>query len=123
MQAKMKLLGLTDQQINEIMELLMTEHNQSAEEEEITKAAIERQQRLKQEFDGVKNKAIDVGTTITSIGSAIMSLGTIINSVKGLISIWSNEDLAPGEKMLQTLLTLGTLLPALVTGYKALQTV
>jgi len=44
-----------------------------------------------------------------------MAISSALNALKNIGNIWNNEDLSTGEKLLQTLTSMGMLLPALNT--------
>lgn len=54
------------------------------------------------------------------LASAIGQVGSIMQSIKSLGRIWNDEDLEWGEKMTQTLMNLGTLIPMVTTLAKTL---
>ena len=78
-------------------------------------------------MDNVKNKQNETLThtmhfseALSNIGSIFMQVSMSINAIKNLGNIWSNEDLSTGEKMLQTMTALGTLIPTLTSLTKML---
>jgi hypothetical protein len=65
--------------------------------------------------------------TFTKTAGSIASLGAAIQQVQNLGSIWKNEDLSTGEKILQTItnlgMTIGMVIPALTNLNKVLKLV
>ena len=75
---------------------------------------------LKDGLDGLGQKMLDnqshtlsLSEGLSKIGSTAMQVSMAINGIKRLGSIWSDDNLSDGEKMLQTLTSLGTILPAI----------
>lgn len=68
----------------------------------------------------------DWATTIVNAANYTMRLGMMIQGIKNLGSIWSNDDLTTGEKIIQTLtsggMILQTLIPLITMITKAKQT-
>lgn len=56
----------------------------------------------------------DWASTIVSAGNYMMRLGMMIQGIKNLGSIWSNDDLTTGEKVIQTLTSGGMILQTLI---------
>ena len=54
------------------------------------------------------------------IAGSISSIGVAIQQVQNLGSIWKNQDLSTGEKLLQTITNLGFTIPNLVISYQRL---
>ena len=54
-------------------------------------------------------------TSLVAFGQKLSSIAMAISSVKSLIETWNDTDLTFGEKMLQTLTTLGMVIPVLTT--------
>ena len=52
---------------------------------------------------------------LTLIGSSAMQVSMAINGIKRIGSIWNNDDLSAGEKLLQTMTSLSMILPVLTT--------
>ena len=81
-------------------------------------------QRIK-ELEGDFSKTVDEGLRTSTIQSyaklagGITSVGMSIQQVQHLGSIWKNNDLSQGEKLLQTVTNLGMTLPMLGTGIKS----
>jgi hypothetical protein len=50
----------------------------------------------------------------------ITNLISSIQTLKGLGSIWENDDLTTGEKFAQTLMNIGMALPMMISGFTAL---
>lgn len=61
---------------------------------------------------------------ISSYVKATGAIGTLASSItqlKNIGNIWNNDDLSAGEKVLQTLTALGTVIPMAVAGYNQLK--
>ena len=98
-----------------------------------TDASAEEIQRLVQEMRNLRDGTKEVGDSLKSnldlqqfIGnisntiSAVGQLATSINTLKNLGSIWSDEDISQGEKILQTVMNLSFALPALMSSISKL---
>ena len=70
---------------------------------------------LKQKYQGLKPHAISTSEALSRLGSAAMAVSSAFNAIKNIGSIWNDEDVSTGEKILQTLMSLGMLLPAINT--------
>ena len=57
---------------------------------------------------------------LTQMASAAMQVSMAFNAITNLGRIWDNEDLSTGEKIIQTMTAMGTLIPALVSAKKIL---
>ena len=71
-------------------------------------------------MDEAKGPTVTFGQSLTSLVSGLTSLAMGISMVKGLGSIWSDNDISTGEKILKTITTLGMALPSLTNGIKQL---
>lgn len=60
-------------------------------------------------------KQKDWASVIVTGSNKLMQLGLALQSIKNVNSIWNNEDLTTGEKMIQTLTSLGMILPTVVS--------
>ena len=65
---------------------------------------------MKQGMQEVSKQIYQQGMIFAGLTSSIMSVTSAINALKSLGSIWSDEDLSTGEKLLQTMTTLIPLL-------------
>ena len=81
-----------------------------AEEEARQKA-----EQLKAALDSVKATSATVGQSIATIGGAMMQFTMALNAIKSIGSIWSNDDISTGEKLLQTMMSLSMILPIVTT--------
>lgn len=88
-----------------------------AELTEKTNAHIQSEENYKKTLlvDSYATKTFEESLT-TTIGS-ITSLASAITAVQGLGSIWKNEDLSLGQKVLQTVTTLGFVIPMLTRAF------
>ena len=74
----------------------------------------------KQAFDEMAASVSQrVGAGITAGTSALMSFGMALSSIKSLGSIWSNEDVSLGDKIISTMTSLGIIVPSLTAAFKA----
>ena len=55
--------------------------------------------------------ASSIGSVVSAVGQTFMSVASAMNAVKNIGNIWSDEDLSAGEKVLQTLMSMSTMLP------------
>ena len=60
-----------------------------------------------------------LGQGITALTSSLMSFGMALSSIKSLGSIWSNEDISLGDKLISTMTSLGIIVPSLTNAFKA----
>ena len=77
-------------------------------------------QSLSDAFDATQNKMLTTGQQIVSLAQGLSTVAMGINMLKGLGSIWTNDDLSAGEKFLSTLTTLGMVIPMLITSSQGL---
>jgi len=54
---------------------------------------------------------------VVELASGIARLGSAIQQIQNLGSVWKNEDLSIGQKLLQTITNLAISLPMLATGF------
>lgn len=73
-----------------------------------------------QQYNNMKNGAVSVGQVITGIGTAATNAAFTFQSLQGMFSIWNDEDVEIGDKILSTFTTLGTMLPTMISSYKGL---
>lgn len=75
------------------------------------------------------SKNLDMSHAVTgtervlSMASAMGNLYSVYNAVASIGSIWSDEDATTGEKIMSTIMTMSTLLPAVVGTFEALDKV
>ena len=67
---------------------------------------------------GEKIKALgqysfDFGSVMSTLSSTIMGVASAINAFKSIGNIWNDEDATTGERILQILMSIGMILPAL----------
>ena len=76
-------------------------------------------QGMKAQFDSEVDKASRAVTieNYAKMAGGIASVGAAIQQLQNLGSIWKNEDLTTGQKLLQTITNLAISLPMLVTGF------
>ena len=91
--------GITDDVVSEIV---------VGEESvrDLAKGNAEAEDRMKSFEEQIKKTGAGLekwSTNLVTAGSALMSLTSAINSIRGIVSIWTDEDLEPGEKFLQIL--------------------
>lgn len=72
-------------------------------------------EEVKLKYQTLQPHTISLSESFSRLGSAAMALSSAINAIKNIGTIWSDEDLSKGEKLLQTLTSMGMLLPALNT--------
>ena len=88
---------------------------------EMKKSTVEGTQKVA----GAVEQGIDSQQQIKQIVDTVGALGQLafaIQSVQNIGSIWKNEDLTTGEKILQTIINLSMVIPGLINGVKALET-
>ena len=68
---------------------------------------------------------VDMTSRIQNIVQMTAAVGQLASGIQTLInlgSIWSNENLTVGEKILQTIMALGTAIPLIITGFTTMKT-
>ena len=66
------------------------------------------------ELNGV---SLSTSDKIVGLGQSVASLSLGINQIKGLISTWQDEDLSIFDKLLSSAMSLGFVIPSLVSGF------
>lgn len=101
-------IELSDQQIEKLkqhfMELGYTEEQAAVVTD-----------RLKNATMDLGNSSVDMGAAIGQLGSFVMQTAMAINALKNIGRIWSDDDISTGEKLLQTFMSLGMILPVITT--------
>ena len=67
------------------------------------------------EMDKTKQKPISYAEAFTKASSAIMAVGQAINTVRGIIDVFRNEEASTGEKILALVTGIGMLVPAIMS--------
>lgn len=80
-------------------------------------------QQLEAQQKGTLTHGVKMSEVFTQVGSTMMQVSMAINAIKNIGNIWSDKDMSTGEKILQTMTAMGTLLPTLVGLYKTLTTI
>ena len=62
-------------------------------------------------------KMYTTADTLVAVANIATNVASVFNSIKGLGDIWSNEDLSFGEKMINTLSTMGMVVGTLISTY------
>ena len=77
------------------------------------------QKQIEDEFNKLRDRANRTIKTqdLVSLAGGIAQVGSAIMQVQNLGSIWKNEDLTTGQKLLQTITNLAISLPMLATGF------
>lgn len=57
--------------------------------------------------------SVDFGSVMSTLSSTIMGVASAINAFKSIGNIWNDEDATTGERILQILMSIGMILPAL----------
>ncbi len=68
-------------------------------------------------FDAIPKFANVGAQGIVALAGTISTVGMALQSVKGLIDTWNNEDMSFGEKMLQTFTTLAMVIPMVTSAF------
>ena len=79
---------------------------------------------LKKEFDNNKTQALDTSQIIggiTAATSAMSLFASSIMDVNSLIQTWKDEEATFGQKMTRTFMTLGMLIPSIISSFSNLQ--
>lgn len=78
-------------------------------------------EEIKQKMAGGFQHTAQASEGFTQLASTLMQVSMAINAIKNLGNIWNDDDLSTGEKILQTMMSLGTILP-LISSMTKLQT-
>ena len=70
----------------------------------------------------MKSPPPSLGQAFVTIAQSIGNVASAINTLKGLIDTWNNDDMSFGDKLLSTFTSLGMVIPMLINGYKTLAT-
>ena len=62
---------------------------------------------------------VSVSQKLTNLASAAMSAAMAIQAIQSLGNIWSDEDASLGDKILQTMMTLGMVIPMVTSAFSA----
>lgn len=105
-----------DEQEQELKEMRNAANGYNNELKKTTEATAQAEKELKKEQERLeKMSTVDIFSNMTT---GIVNLGSAIENVKNLGSIWSNDDLTTGEKLLQTMINLAITLPMVFSGIK-----
>ena len=95
---------------------------QQIQEENNAAQSAERQRSAQEtDFDVMREnaqKAAELNNSITAVTSSMTALFSVWGAINSLGSIWNNEDLSTGEKLVQTFITLGAVLPMVTMAMK-----
>ena len=70
----------------------------------------------------MKSPPPSLGQAFVTIAQSIGNVASAINTLRGLIDTWNNDDMSFGDKLLSTFTSLGMVIPMLINGYKTLST-
>ena len=112
-QQHLRILGVSDDDLTELSNIW----EKAGRDSEAFKAKLE---EIKNKMGEFPQHGVKISEVLTNIGSVIMQVSMAINSLQNLGNIWNDEDLSAGEKIIQTMTTLGTLIPTVVSLYKML---
>ena len=73
-----------------------------------------------QSIDNINNAPLTIGDKFSQVASSIMTVGMVLSSVKSLLSIWQDDSLPLGDKLISTFTTLGFVIPMVISQYKVL---
>lgn len=71
--------------------------------------------QLEAQQKGNLQHTIQFSEMLGQVGTMAMQTAMAINGIKNIGRIWNDEDLSAGEKLLQTMMSLGTILPIVTT--------
>lgn len=74
-------------------------------------------------IDNFSGKIYTAADGITALASMMMNLTMAIQGIQNFGSIWEDEDLSTGERILQIMTSMSMILPGLMESYKSLQVV
>jgi uncharacterized membrane protein len=72
-------------------------------------------QTLTGEMDKAKAKPIELGQAFSKAASAIMAVGQAINTIKGIIDVFKDDNATTGDKILAVVSAIGMLIPAIIS--------
>jgi len=81
---------------------------------------------LAQEFENIikyGERAMSVSEKVTTVTASLSSLAMAWSSVNSLVQTWSDKNATFGDKILQTMMTLGMVVPSIIKVYKDLAAV
>ena len=81
------------------------------------KAQTEMATEMFNEFQATVSQRLGQG--IMAASSALMSFGMALSSIKSLGSIWADEDVSLGDKIISTMTSLGIIIPSVTSALKA----
>ena len=85
--------------------------------------AAKKKDEIEDSFDDIYNtgkSGVNVINTITTITSSLGSLAMSINSINTLFDVWSDKEKTVGQKLSQTLITVGMSLPIVISSINKL---
>lgn len=86
----------------------------------------EHQANIKQQADAMLelgNNATTTAQKVTTVTSALGNMAMAWSSINSLMETWSNDDIDFGDKITQTVMTLGMTIPMLISSFTQLSTV
>lgn len=105
--------SMSDEEIEELFKSLSSVNNELDEAENkfenLEKVAIKAGNEGSEALD--KMGKTDLSTKITNIGTAISNVAMAWQAAQSLGSIWTDEDLTTGEKLMQTMMAMSSILP------------
>ena len=78
---------------------------------------------IKEYVANVKGEVSTLGQAFTALGSAVMSIASIMNSIKGAINVWKDEDASVIEKITASMTAFGMVAMTSARAVKALNDV
>lgn len=132
---QLDLASISAQQLSDIMtgkmqvpaSMLKQLADEAAKAGNNTMAATLSTQAYKQELDNItkaietsRSNIMDWSNKIVAGARALASVGMAIQSIKNLGSIWNDDDAELGDKIIQTMTSLGMIIPSLITAYQGL---
>ena len=113
--------GNIEEQEIAILEEKISLLQQIQEENDAAQSAERQRSAQETDFDMMRENAEEaaaLNNSITAITSSMTALFSVWGAINSLGSIWSNEDLSTGEKLVQTFITLGAVLPMVTMAMK-----
>ena len=113
-------LGISPEAIEELSVAYREEIRSVKESKKANEEAKKAREESSKSIKNAKGAQKQWSDTLVQSAQSTLSLVSALQSIINLGNIWSNENLTGGEKLLQTIMALGTAIPMAVSGLKGL---
>ena len=111
-------LGISPEVIEELSAAYREEIRSVKESKKANEEAKKAREESSKSIKNAKGAQKQWSDTLVQSAQSTLSLVSALQSIINLGNIWSNENLTGGEKLLQTIMALGTAIPMAVSGLK-----